>query len=170
MEWLLGSGECDLARAGQLRDSELIHKGKELVDLALGSGDLDREAFRLNIDDLGAEDVADLHDLAPGLGVSLHADEHQLAVDIVGLTEVLDTDDVHELVELLVNLIKNLVIPTHHDGHSGGFGVKCRPDVQGVDVESAAAEHSSDAGEDAEFVFDEDGDGVAHGSSAPWRG
>jgi len=166
-EILLGAGKGDFAGAGQFCDSKRTHQGKELVDLALGARDLDRKAFRLNVDDLGAEDIADLHDLASGLGIGLHADKHELAVDIVRLAEVLDADDVHELVELLVDLIQHLVVPANHDSHAGCLGVKSRADVQGVDIEAASAEHAGDTGEDTEFVFDENGDGVAHRSFAP---
>ena len=143
---LLGSGEGDLAGTGQLRDSELIHQGEELIDLAFGSGDLNGQALRLNINDLRAEDIADLHDLAARLGISLYANEHKLTVDIVGLAKILDADDVHKLVELLSDLIKNLVVPAYHNGHAGGLGVKSRPDVESIDVESASAEHAGDAG------------------------
>lgn len=160
---LFGTGEGDLAGAGQFGDPKLLHQGQEFVDLALGTGDLDGKALRLHVDDLCPEDIADLHDFGTGLGIGLHPDEDEFPIDIVGFAEVLDADDVHELVELLVDLIKHLVIAPHHDGHAGGFGVERRADVQGVYIETAAAEHTRDAGEDAELVFDEDGDGVTHG-------
>ena len=50
--------------------------------------------FVLHVDDLRAEDVADLHDLGAVRGVHVHAHEHELALDHFVVAEVLDLDDV----------------------------------------------------------------------------
>ena len=71
----------------------------------------------MDVDDFGPEDVADLHDLGAGLGIGLDPDEHEFTVHIVLLTEVLDADHVHQLVELLVDLIEHLVVPPYHNCH-----------------------------------------------------
>src|SRR5206468_9623703 len=78
----LFSGQGDFAGAGELEDAEGLHQVQKFFDFALVAGDFDGEALRLDIDDFGAENVGDLHDLGPGLRTDAHFDEDQLAVDV----------------------------------------------------------------------------------------
>ena len=66
------------------------------------------------------------------------------------------------LVFLAARGLEHRVVAPDHDGHVRGLRVGGRADVEGVDVEPAAAEHAGDARENAKFVFDQDGKGMTH--------
>src|SRR5919201_4501818 len=99
------------ARAGPdgLDDGAVIERLDEGVELASVAGKLDGVGVVGDVDDAPAEDVRHaLHVLAlllPGA----HLDEHQLALDVLGLREVDHLDDVDELIQLLGNLLDHIV-------------------------------------------------------------
>src|SRR5262249_50177659 len=73
--------EHDLAGAHQLRDPERLQHPLQSVDLLRVAGALDNKGPLADIDDLGAEDVADLHDLGAALRLGVDLDQGQLAGD-----------------------------------------------------------------------------------------
>ena len=152
-----------------VRVSSLIPKRsmsmRNFVHLAVGAGHFDGERFRLHVDDLGAEDIADLHHLGASFRSCRHAQENEFAVHVLLVAEILHVDHVDEFFELFDDLLEHLVVAANDDRHAGGRGVEGWADVQSIDIEAAAAEHSGDAGENPELVFDEDGNCVAHESA-----
>lgn len=159
---LVGAGEGNFAGAGQFEHAELLHEVEEFPEFSGGAGDLDGEGFILHIDDFGAEDGADLHDFGTGLGSGLDAAEDEFAIDVFFVAEVLDVDDIHELLELFVDLLEDFVIAADNDGHAGGAGIEGRAHVEGVDIEAASGEHAGHAGQNAEFVFNQNGKSMPH--------
>src|SRR4029077_17908708 len=155
----------DLSRAGQFLDTEAVHEHEEFFHFALGAGYFDGERFRLHVNDLGAKNIADLHHFRAGFRGGRHAEENEFSVHILFVTELLHVDHVDKFFELFGDLLEHLVVAADDDCHAGGGGVKSGADVKRVDIEPAPAEHSGDAGENPELVFNEDGNRVAHGSA-----
>lgn len=147
---------------GQFVDAELAHEQQELLDLAFIASDLDSQIVVLHVDDFRAKNVADLHDFRPAVGVHLYAHQDEFALDDFFVPIILNGNYVHQLVQLLGDLLQDRVVATDGDRHTGGGGIHCRSHVEGVDIEPTTAEHSGNARQHAEFVFNEDGDGVAH--------
>ena len=54
--------------------------------------------------------------------VALHAQEHEFAIHVFVVAEILHVDDVDQLVELLDDLLEHLVVAADDDGHAGGRG------------------------------------------------
>jgi len=153
---LFAPGQGDPTGPGQLENSELLHQGKEFFQFGAGSGHLDGEAVRLDVDDFRTENGANLHDLGASLGGGLDPAEDQFAVHIFLVLEVLDVYDVNQLFQLLVDLVEDFVISADHDGHPGSAGIESGAYIESVDVEAPSAEHSGDAGKHSETVFDKD--------------
>ena len=152
--WLL-AGQCDFARARDFLHAERIHQADEFLHLAFGAGDFNGDRFRLHVHDFGAENVRDLHHLGACLGVHRHLDQHQLAVHVFALVEILHLDDIRQLVELLDDLLQRGLVAVGDDGHARRLGVLRRADVEGVNVVAAAAEQPGHAREHAELVLDQ---------------
>ncbi len=74
------SRQRDLSGSGQIQNGEGLEQFDQFLDLSFVAGDLDRQAFRLDINDFSPENVRDLHDLGTRLGVHLHPDKDQFAV------------------------------------------------------------------------------------------
>src|SRR5471032_206113 len=104
----------DFARAGEVENAKGLHEQDERRHLRFVAGDLDGEVLRLHVDDLGAEDVANLHHLGAGLRVDLDLEQDQFTVNIFAFMKILHLDHINELVELARDLIEHTVI-THDD-------------------------------------------------------
>ena len=136
-----------------LGDAEMLHEIDEFRHLAFVAGDLDDEFVEPHVDDLGAEDIADLQNLGAGLRRHVDPHEHQFTVDELFVAEILDLDHIDELFGLLGHLLEDLVIAAHHDRHARERRIERRRDVERVDIETATAEHPGHAGQHAEAVF-----------------
>jgi hypothetical protein len=79
------------------------------------------------------------------------------------LGEVDDVDHIDQLAQLLRHHVERGIVPLDHSCDPGERGVMRRGDVERVDVEAAPGEHSGNAGQHAELIFDEYGDRVSHG-------
>src|SRR5262249_54515549 len=130
------------------------------------AGDLDHVGAPRDVDDLRAEDVDDVDELAARALVGGDLDEHELALDVLGLGEVRHLDDVDELVQLLLDLLEDLVVAARHEGDARYRRVHRLGHRQALDVEAPPAEEARDAREHAELVLDQDGDGVPHGATS----
>ena len=161
----LFAGERDLSGAGQFRDTEAVHEHEKFFHFTVGAGHFDGERFRLHVNDLGAENIADLHHLRARFRSCRHAEEHEFAVHVLFVTEILHVDHVDEFFEQFGDLLEHLVVAANDDCHAGGGGVERWADVKSIDIKAAAAEHSGYAGKHPELVFDEDGNCVAHESA-----
>src|SRR5215210_4142515 len=118
------------AGAREIADPEGFHQEKELLDLALVTGHFDRDILVLHVDDLCAENVANLHHLRARLRVHFHPHHHQLAVHAVTLAEISNVDHIHQFVELLHHLIDHAVSASHDDGHARHARVERWPDIE----------------------------------------
>ena len=116
----------------------------------------------MDVDNFGAEDVADLHNLGPSGGGGLHAQKDQFPIDDIPVFEVVDFKNVDQFIELFHHLFENLVIAHDHEGHARDFVVLGGADVESIDIKSAPAEKACDSGEDPEAILDYDRDGMAH--------
>src|SRR3954447_26927320 len=105
------SGNRDLARAHHLDQAERPDHPLEGLDLVGRPGDLDDDRALRHVDDLAAEDLADLHDLRALRAVDGDLEERELAGDRVARLEVADLQDVDELVQLLRDLVDRVQRP-----------------------------------------------------------
>ena len=67
-------------------------------------------------------------------------------------------------------LIQDAVVAHDDEGHARGVGTMSGADVERLDVESAPAEQTGDARQNAETVFDQDGNGVTHSAAIKGKG
>ena len=74
----------------------------------------------------------------------------------------MDFEHIDQFFELFDDLLQDLIIADDNDGHAGDFIVLGGSDVEGIDVEAAAAKKTCNAGEYPETVLNDDGDSMAH--------
>src|SRR5690606_32538146 len=134
------------AGAGEFENAEGFDELEERGHLALVAGELDDDVALGDVDDLRAEDVADLHDLGAGGAGGLDLHEHELADDGLALLEVHHIDHVDELAELLDAEVERGVVALGHHGDAREGGIVGGGHVERVDVEAAAGKHAGDAG------------------------
>ena len=109
----------------------------------------------MDVDDLAAEDLGELHDLGAAVAVGGDLEQRQLARDrLVGL-EVADLDHVDELVQLLGDLVDRVRRAVDGQRDPRDRLVVGRADGERVDVEAAPREQAGDPGEDARLVLDQ---------------
>src|SRR5690606_16982092 len=94
----------EVAGAAELDDAVGLDELEERLDLALVARQLDHEVLVADVDDLRAEQLADLDDVRAVLRRGLELGQDELAGDGLAGLEVVDLDDVDELVELLGDL------------------------------------------------------------------
>ena len=87
--------------------------------------------------------------------MSRQADEHQLPLDGGGAREVRHGDDVDELVELLLDLLREVALRPARQGDPGDLRVRRLGDAEAPDVVAPAAEDAGDPGEHPGLVVDE---------------
>src|SRR5262249_12188614 len=151
-----------LAGADDLLDADRFQELDQGVDLVLGASHLDDVGPARHVDDLPAEDVDDVDDLAARAFVDTHLEQDELALHVGGVGEVDDADDADQLVELLLDLLERLVVAAGDQGDARHRRVHRLRHREALDVEAAAAEKPGDPSEDSELVLDQDGDGVTH--------
>ena len=123
--------------------------------LSCDAGDLDRQRAARDVDDLGLEDLGELHDLGAALDRGVDPEQRHLAGDRrVGL-HVADLDHVDELVKLLGHLVDRVHGAVEGERDPRDVGVLGRADRERVDVEAAAAEQAGDPRQDAGLVLDQ---------------
>ena len=88
--------------------------------------------------------------------------EHELARDGLALFEIDHLDHVDQLPELLNAQVERGLVALEDGGDPRQRRVMRGRDVKRVDVEAAAGKHAGDAGQNAELVLNEDGDGMSH--------
>ena len=154
--------QSDLPGPRQGVDPEGVHQLDEFLHFAGVTRDLDGQHLRGHINDLAPENGAEFDDFRTRLGINIDLQEDKFALNGLSLPKINDGDDVNQLIQLLDDLVDNFfILRVDHQGHARDGGVVAGSDVQRVDIKSTAAEHPGHAGQDAKFVFDEDGDGVA---------
>jgi hypothetical protein len=135
---------------------------EELANFAFVTSDFNGKAGGLDVDNLGAEDVADLHDFWPSGSSGFDAKQNKFAVDDIPVFEVVDFENIDQFFELFDDLFQDLIVADDNDGHAGDLIVLGGSDVEGIDVEAAPTEKTCDAGEYPETVLNDDRDSMAH--------
>jgi hypothetical protein len=158
------------ARASHLNKSERPHHALERLDLLVRSGDFHDHRSPLDVDDLAAKDLDDLHDLAARSGVGGDLEQRHLARDRLLRLEVADLEHVDELVQLLGHLVDRVHRAVDSERDARQRLVVGRPDHERVDVEPAAREQAGDPGQDARLVLDEDREHVLAAGANAGRG
>src|SRR3984885_8081398 len=138
----------------------------------MAASGLDRHRVECHVHHVRAEQLDDLEHLRPAVGVGADLDQHQLALHRLRGLELDDLEHVDELVELLGDLLKRVLLAVHHDRHPGDLLVLGRPDREGLDVEAAPGEQAGDADQDARLVLNQDRQSVlfAHEAIASHSG
>src|SRR5690606_1117088 len=93
------------------------HGFQKCIELRSAAGELDGVVAVGDVDDAAAEDVGHALHLLPVLTHRAHFHQHELALDVVALGQVYDLDYVHQLVELLVDLLDDIVRAAGDDRH-----------------------------------------------------
>jgi len=108
----------NLAGSGQVQHAEALHQIHELLNFALIARDFDRESLWLDVDNLGAKNIRDLHHLGPRFGINRHFYQNQLAVHVLAVAEIGYFENIRQLIELLDDLFKGRVVTTRDDRHT----------------------------------------------------
>ena len=119
---------------------------EELANFAFVTSDLNGKASGLDVDNLGTEDIADLHDFWPSGGGGFDAKQNKFAVDDVSIFEVVHFENIDQFFELFDDLFQDLIVADDNDGHARYFIVLGRADVEGIDIEAATAKETCDTG------------------------
>src|SRR6185312_15600189 len=165
----LAAPDAGYAGAHGFQDRAAVERVEEGVELLGGAGELDRVGLVGDVEDAAAEDVRGALDLLAVLARGAHLHEHQLALDVLALGQVDHLDHVHQLVQLLGDLLDDLVGAGGDDGHAREGRVLGRRDRQRLDVVPARGEETCHARKSAGLVLHEDGEDMAHGYSSSER-
>jgi hypothetical protein len=158
------------AGAHHFDDVFLSHCVQEGIELGLFAGDFDDVSSGGHVEDVAPEDFGQALDFfAPAIDrTRFH--HHQFALDVGGLGNVDELHHVNQFVQLLGDLFDDLIVARGDQGHAGQRRVLGRGHGQRFDVVAAGGEQPGHAGERAGFVFNQDGDDMAHRfRQAPFR-
>ena len=81
----------------------------ERVELLGRAGELEDDRVGADVEEPPAERLGGRDELGPLLGRGLHADHEQLALDGLARDELGHAEDVHELVDLLLDLLERVL-------------------------------------------------------------
>ena len=109
----------------------------------------------MNINDLGPENICDLHDFRSGFGVGIDFDEHQLAVDMHLFAKILNLQHLGELVQLAHDLHQSCIVSLSHNRHAGSVICIGRSDIQCVNIEASTTEQAGDSCQNAKLIFNQ---------------
>src|ERR1700712_645233 len=154
------AGERDHAGLHDFPDAVGLEHPTQRRQLVSGAGGLDGHGVGGDVDDLGPEHLGHLEDLGAHRRVGADLEHHELALDRRRRLQLDDLDDVHQLVELLGDLLEGELVDAHADGHPRDAGLLGRPDGERLDVVAAPREQARDAGQHAGLVLDEDREDV----------
>ena len=93
MDAALSSLESRCSGADKFDDPERLDHLEKRVDFAGRSDDLEDQAFRRHVDDVGSEQIADRDDLVPVRIVRLDLDVDQLPADRLPFFQLDNLDD-----------------------------------------------------------------------------
>ena len=108
------------------------------------------------VDDVAAEDLRELEDLAARRPLGGDLEQRQLAGDRAGGLEVADLEHVDELVQLLGHLVDRVQRAVDRQRDARELLVVGRADGERLDVEAASREQAGNPRQDAGAVLDED--------------
>src|SRR5207237_93071 len=124
----------DAAGADHLADAERAQQVDQRLDLFLLADHLDDDRVGGDVDDAGAKDVGDLHDLAATAGTGGDLDERQFAFDRDIVLDLGDLDHRDQLVELFLDLVDFDAGGVDDDRHARDAGRLGMADGEAVDV------------------------------------
>src|SRR6185312_7643686 len=165
----LAAPDAGDAGAHGFQDRAAVERVEEGVELLGGAGELDRVGLVGDVEDAPAEDVGGALDLLAVLAAGAHLHEHELALDVLALGEVDHLHHVHELVQLLGDLLDDLVGSHGHDRHARHGRILGGRHGERLDVVAARGEEPGHARERPGLVLDEDRKEMAHGYSSSER-
>ena len=145
---LYAAHQQDLAGADHLPYAVASHGVDECVDLLLISRDLEHEGLVSHVDDVGAEDLAEVDEFSAVAGGAGHLAQTQLALDVDVIGVVDDFDHVDELDELVADLLEGQLVTIDGDRHAGDVGSLGRADREAIDVEPTASKQPRHPRED----------------------
>ncbi len=151
-----------IARTAQLQNSEFLDQTQKRGNLTFVAGQFRDQIVMPNADDLRPEQFADLNQLRAIIRSCLDFHENQLTRNRLSLLEIMDLYDVDQLLQLLGDLVQNGIVAPHDRRYARDLRVVGRRDIERVDIEATTAKQAGNAGEYAEFIFYEYGDGVSH--------
>src|SRR5262249_33273013 len=140
----LAAHERDPSRAGQFQDPVGTHHLDEGFDFLFLPGDLDHDVLGSDVDHATSEHFQQEYDFRPLLRGRFDFDEHQIALDEILTTDVLDGDHRNDLVELLADLLKFGIVSVNYERHSRQIGVFGLANGQAIDIKAARGQHSRD--------------------------
>lgn len=153
---MLAPFEGEITGASHLNNPVWFDQVEEGLDFVGVAGHFDVHALRSHVDDLGAEDVTHLHDFRALAGRSIHFEHDEFALSGLTAGKIRDFKNIDQFIHLLDRLVKVVAVAKNRHRNPGEFFVDHRAHVQRLDIEATTAEHSSDAGENSELIFDED--------------
>src|SRR5215831_13347151 len=90
-----------------------------------------------------------------------HLRQQQFAANAFLAGDIDHLEHVNQAIELFEDLLNDQRIAVSDDRHPADLGIGRRRNRKRVDVEAATGEHAGDAGQHAEFVFDQYRDGMS---------
>src|SRR5436853_2641058 len=158
----VGAAEADAPGADELLQAVRADELLERVDVLRRAGELEDDRVGAEVDDAGAEDLAERHQLGALRRRRRDLHEDELALDRLAGHELRDAEHVHELVHLLLDLLERACLAVDANGDPRDIVPLGRPDCEALDVEPPAREQAGDAHEHARLVLHEDGQRVLH--------
>ena len=118
--------------------------------------------MRGHIDDLTAEDIGGTLDLIAVGTIGTHLDQHDFALDMIAIAQVAYFQYIHQLVQLLGDLLDDAIITGSNYGHPRQGRIFGRRHRQGLDVVSPLGKQAHYPAQGAGFVFQQQGYNTPH--------
>lgn len=133
--------------------SDIAQRGQKCIQLIAGAGELDGIDRRRHVDNLSAEDFGVALHFFTAIAAGLNLHQHNFAFNMSPLPQLADPQDIHQLVQLLFNLLNRFFIAHGLNGHSGESGIVRRRDSQAFYIIATLGKEADNAGQCTRFVF-----------------
>src|SRR5215831_17792746 len=134
------TAKADAARTHELPHTVRADELLERLDLVGAPDELERDRVTADVGDAGTGDLAERDEVGATIGHHADRDQGQLALHRLVGSELGDTQDVHELVHLLLDLLERVLAAVDAQRESGDVGTFGGPDGEALDVVAAARE------------------------------
>src|SRR5262249_53749777 len=129
------TNQRDSSGARDFKNPVRPHQIDERFDLSLVAGDLNHHRTRADVDDLAAENLGQMPDVAAAFRRTDDLDQHQIAFNEALFADVLHLDDGDDFLELLADLFDHGAVAMNDESHAREFVVFGFADGEGIDVE-----------------------------------
>src|SRR5436190_13530276 len=156
------AAQADAAGADELLEPVRADELLEGVHLLGGADELEDDGVGADVGDASVERLRQRNQIGPLSGRRRDLQQRELALDRFSRGELLDAEHVHELVDLLLDLLEHVLLaldPQRDARHVVTLG---RADSEALDVERTPCEHARDARQRAGRVLDEHRQRVLH--------